>query len=403
MKNPLIILAVLTLCLLGSTIYFASEVSNQKSSNEQLLTAAAEKDLALENVATEKQQLVKTLTESALTVTELKENLTSVQGNLTRATHSLTESKREASLLQLESERIKSQLSGSTKQIFTLNNELNDAIQSSESTHIKLVEQLKNEIGKQDIKIQEMGGKLKLSLSNKILFASAKTTLTAEGLTVLERLGHILKGVDNKIIRVEGHTDNVKIRYRLQDKFPTNWELSASRATNVVRFLIDKVGVDPKKVYAVGMSKYHPIGDNNNIHGRSLNRRIEIMLEDVINVQEIRELQLVSESDVSSINNASETLVQPGIVTSLASSNEFAGTTLDPVITSVNSDDVDSLEEPEVIIGGSGGTTSTHSTEIKRQNASKSVKKPFSYSTGQSQSGVGYIWVKKRITDFDNE
>ena len=94
MKNPLIILAVLTLCLLGSTIYFASEVSNQKSSNEQLLTAAAEKDLALENVATEKQQLVKTLTESALTVTELKENLTSVQENLTRATHSLTESKR---------------------------------------------------------------------------------------------------------------------------------------------------------------------------------------------------------------------------------------------------------------------------------------------------------------------
>jgi chemotaxis protein MotB len=94
----------------------------------------------------------------------------------------------------------------------------------------------------------------------------------------LERVGNIIKNVQDKIIRVEGHTDNVPIAVRLQKQFPSNWELSTARATNVVRFLQDKVGMDATRLQAVGLSEYHPIASNETPTGRSQNRRIEIAL-----------------------------------------------------------------------------------------------------------------------------
>jgi chemotaxis protein MotB len=87
-----------------------------------------------------------------------------------------------------------------------------------------------------------------------------------------------LKTTEGKIIRVEGHTDNVAISERLQATFPTNWELSTTRASNVVRFLQDTVGIDPARLQAVGLSEYHPIATNASVRGRSQNRRIEIGL-----------------------------------------------------------------------------------------------------------------------------
>jgi chemotaxis protein MotB len=87
-----------------------------------------------------------------------------------------------------------------------------------------------------------------------------------------------VKNTEKKVIRVEGHTDNVPVSSRLAEKFPTNWELSTARATNVVRFLQDKVGIAPARLEAVGMSEFHPVATNKTLVGRSQNRRIEIAL-----------------------------------------------------------------------------------------------------------------------------
>jgi len=70
----------------------------------------------------------------------------------------------------------------------------------------------------------------------------------------------------------------VAISDRLKGTFPTNWELSTTRASNVVRFLQDTVGIDPARLQAVGLSEYHPVASNATIKGRSQNRRIEIAL-----------------------------------------------------------------------------------------------------------------------------
>ena len=67
-------------------------------------------------------------------------------------------------------------------------------------------------------------------------------------------------------------------RSKLKEIYPTNWELSSARATNVVRFLQEKVEIDPGSLKAVGMSEYHPVASNDTPEGCSQNRRIEITL-----------------------------------------------------------------------------------------------------------------------------
>jgi len=71
----------------------------------------------------------------------------------------------------------------------------------------------------------------------------------------------------------------VPVSKPLQDKYPTNWELSVARATNVVRFLQD-VGVPPERLVASGRGEYDPVASNDTPEGRQKNRRIEIMLID---------------------------------------------------------------------------------------------------------------------------
>ncbi|MDC4226214.1 MAG: OmpA family protein [Candidatus Manganitrophus sp.] len=90
-------------------------------------------------------------------------------------------------------------------------------------------------------------------------------------------MSDILKNVKENSIRIEGHTDNVPIGSKLAGKFPSNWELSASRATQVVRYL-SELGVSPENLSAVGLAEYQPVAPNDTPEGKQRNRRIEIVL-----------------------------------------------------------------------------------------------------------------------------
>lgn len=146
------------------------------------------------------------------------------------------------------------------------------------TTYDTLVNAMKAEIAQGQVQITRLADRLSVSMVDKILFPSGEAGITLPGLRVLRRVGNVLKTTQGKIIRVEGHTDNVVISSRLQGTFPTNWELSTARASNVVRFLQDSVGIDPERLQAVGLSQYHPVASNNTVRGRSQNRRIEIAL-----------------------------------------------------------------------------------------------------------------------------
>ncbi len=111
---------------------------------------------------------------------------------------------------------------------------------------------------------------------DEVLFDSGVATLKPAGRAVLEIVAAVLASA-NRAIQVHGHTDNVPIQGRLAERFPTNWELSAARAVNVVRFL-EKAGLDPTTLSATGLSQYRPRESNDTDSGRRTNRRIEILL-----------------------------------------------------------------------------------------------------------------------------
>jgi chemotaxis protein MotB len=146
------------------------------------------------------------------------------------------------------------------------------------NTYDQLVQDMQSEIAQGQIQITRLADRLSVSMVDRILFPSGEADITPAGIRILQRVGNVLKTTEGKIIRVEGHTDNVAISERLQGTFATNWELSTTRASNVVRFLQDTVGIDPTRLQAVGLSEYHPIASNATVKGRSQNRRIEIAL-----------------------------------------------------------------------------------------------------------------------------
>ncbi len=141
-----------------------------------------------------------------------------------------------------------------------------------------LTKSLQSEIDKGNIRIQQIKDRLTINMLDKVLFDSGKSEVKPTGLTVLKQVSDVVKTIKDKQIRIEGHTDNVPIGSRLQEKFPTNWELSTARATSVVRFLIERGGVDRSNIAAVGYADTRPVASNDTDEGKASNRRIEITL-----------------------------------------------------------------------------------------------------------------------------
>ncbi len=119
---------------------------------------------------------------------------------------------------------------------------------------------------------------LMLRFQDDVLFDSAEAVLKDEAEEVLGFITDILKEQDleDKFIRVEGHTDNLPM---LPDsEFETNWELSVARAVSAGRYMIEEENVSPSRISMAGYGEYHPIADNQDAEGRSQNRRVDIVI-----------------------------------------------------------------------------------------------------------------------------
>jgi chemotaxis protein MotB len=145
-------------------------------------------------------------------------------------------------------------------------------------TQEELSKSLQDEISKGNVTIQQVRDRLTINMVDRVLFNSGQAQVKPAGVKVLKQVSDVLNKISDKQIRIEGHTDNVPISSKLQDRFKTNWELSTARATTVVRYLIDQGGVDRQYLSAVGYADTHPLASNDSEEGRSSNRRIEIVL-----------------------------------------------------------------------------------------------------------------------------
>jgi chemotaxis protein MotB len=169
--------------------------------------------------------------------------------------------------------------------LLALKNELSRNVEAKDeelarvrSTAEELEEKMKAEIAKGDIRLSQAGGRLRVDLVDKVLFDSGEARISPKGEEVLARVGAVLAHVEGKLIQVSGHTDDSPISSRLVSQYPTNWELSVSRATNVVRFLAETAHVPAKRLVAAGYGPFQPVASNATAGGRARNRRIEILL-----------------------------------------------------------------------------------------------------------------------------
>jgi chemotaxis protein MotB len=165
-------------------------------------------------------------------------------------------------------------IEGQSKQI----KDLTSSIQKRDSLNLALVMNLKrslSDVNDSDVNIEVKKGVVYVSLSDKMLFRSGSAVITRQAETILEKISKILNDHKELDVLVEGHTDNVPIA---NECMADNWDLSAKRATTVVRTLNKKYGVDAGRLTAGGRSEFVPIADNATPDGRSKNRRTEIII-----------------------------------------------------------------------------------------------------------------------------
>jgi chemotaxis protein MotB len=216
-----------------------------------------------ERIAAVQQQLDTLIAD----VNSLREKVRSDEGTLSQKESEL----RAARERLVELQALVDELSKSKRKLEAAKAEL----EKKSGEYEQLATALRGEIQAGRIELMELRGRTTVKMKDKILFASGSATIGAEGREALKKVAQALRGLQGKAIRVEGHTDNVPTNST--GPFPTNWELSSARSLAVVRFLQES-GVDPTRLSGVGFGEFQPIQQNDTPEGKSLNRRIEIIL-----------------------------------------------------------------------------------------------------------------------------
>ncbi len=134
------------------------------------------------------------------------------------------------------------------------------------------------EIASGDIELDGTDGRMSIGLSDQILFPSGGADLSPRGQAVLTRVARSLVSLEGRLIHVGGHTDATVLSPQLGHRYPTNWELSTARATNVVRFLMERCSIPGERLVASGFAEHQPRASNATAEGRQRNRRIELQL-----------------------------------------------------------------------------------------------------------------------------
>jgi len=140
----------------------------------------------------------------------------------------------------------------------------------------RLEEMLSAEIKDKQVGLQMMKKGLVITVVGDVLFDSGKAKVRPEAQEILNKIGVVLnENVPGLNVGIEGHTDNQPIKF---SGWKSNWELSTARALSVLHYLVDKKGISPERVSAIGYGEYRPVASNDTREGRQANRRVEIVI-----------------------------------------------------------------------------------------------------------------------------
>jgi chemotaxis protein MotB len=156
------------------------------------------------------------------------------------------------------------------------------APRSSQAIPAKAEAPVPSDLVSSKLKVADAAGESRINLgelAQLLRYDSGEAVIKADSYKVLDQLIEYLQtSGDQRLIRVEGHTDNIEIGPSLKSRYPTNWDLSKARASGVVRYLVEKGGVDSARLSSVGYGDTRPAATNSSEDGRTKNRRVEILL-----------------------------------------------------------------------------------------------------------------------------
>ena len=134
---------------------------------------------------------------------------------------------------------------------------------------------IQNELLLEDgVEVERTSQGTRFRIPDRVFFALGQASLSPRGQQILDKVARILnRDFGNKLIRVDGHTDDTPI-LKVRHLYPTNWELSSARACTVVRYLVDRGNVNAHRIYPAGFSYYRPVSST----GKGENRRVEITI-----------------------------------------------------------------------------------------------------------------------------
>jgi chemotaxis protein MotB len=152
----------------------------------------------------------------------------------------------------------------------------NSTIEDMKMNEIKqiLEEEIEKEGYSDKIKINLNNEGLEVAIQDVVLFNSGDATILKDVTSLLMKISSMLNGLNNSII-IAGHSDNVPIH---NEKFRSNWDLSATRAINVMNFMVENGGINPDNFSIQAYGEYKPKYDNSTEEGRARNRRVEIFI-----------------------------------------------------------------------------------------------------------------------------
>lgn len=186
----------------------------------------------------------------------------------------------EVSVLQQTESRLGTRLADQSVELVRSQQELETAraeLERLTATYTTLMSDLESEVASGQIQIEQLREGIRVNVSDEILFASGSTRLDPIGQEVLNKLAQQLLDLDHHV-EVQGHTDDRPVRGNLNRRFPSNWELAAARAGEVVR-LFQQSGIEGERLTLVSFAAYDPIAPNEAAEDRAQNRRIEIRLK----------------------------------------------------------------------------------------------------------------------------
>jgi chemotaxis protein MotB len=146
--------------------------------------------------------------------------------------------------------------------------------QSLRDAQREIQKALNPEINRREVTMSMHREGLVVSLKEMGFFNSGSATIRPDSMNAILRLAEVLKARPESV-RIEGHTDNVPIHTA---RFASNWELSTSRATELIQLLITRYGLPPNRLSAAGYGEFHPIAGNDTPAGRAQNRRLDVVI-----------------------------------------------------------------------------------------------------------------------------